>query len=548
MKPGKGNRSLTKIVFMLFLIVSLGIFFYAQGQDSQEELKYRVAVNVMAVPIFAVDGSGNPVFDITEDELQIFVNDEPVDMLAFKKYEFTHKEEPVAEEKAAVKKPAQDRVIFLILDTMFNTLTGFKRAKVIAENIVSEALPGDSFVVLENNPVGGLKYVEGPERDTKKVIKKLRKLNPPPDKWNPNVFSSRILDNNVTGGGAADPIMETSEWEGHRQLQMSSERQRYQHQIKHFTYVLSQFKYALKTIDRPKVVFLISEGIALGAFRAAVNSERPDPNRGVDVSGSAAAGSGKKGFYSILMKDEPTVFDQNKIYSAFMLKYLVDVVKSINNGGSVLYTINPRRMNDINDPERSGEMSLRYLAAESGGKYFAGAKPEKIIQGIKKTTAAYYEAFFQVIPDMGNNMKIKVECKRKGVHVHSLIHSEKNRPYLRMEAVQKKLFALNVVKGGSWSRMVGKVMQVKYKRFKAKKGGDKNVVTLQIPLPKVMQDKRADIFLIRQDPKTQKTRVDKARSKLRDMATIKYKPMKKKINQYFVIIEPTAPYCIYNQI
>jgi hypothetical protein len=318
---------------------------------------------------------------------------------------------------------------------------------------------------------------------------------------------------------------------------LNSERQRYQHQVRYFTHVLSQFKYALKTIDRPKIVFLISEGIALGAFRAKVNTRAPHS----DESGVSG------GFASILTKNEPTVFDQNSIYSAFMLKYLVDVVRAINNGGSVLYTINPRRMNDINDDERSGEMSLRYMAAESGGKYFAGAKPKKIIEGIKKTTAAYYEVFFQVVPDMGSNMKIKIDCNRKGVHVHSLVHSEKNRPYLRMETVQKKIFALNVVKGGSWSRMVGKVMRVKYKRSQAKKGEKKSSITLNIPLPKVMKNRKVDIFLVRQDPKTQKTRIDLAGSKLADMAVIKLKPMKK-IDQYFVIIEPTAPYCIYNKI
>jgi hypothetical protein len=433
-------------------------------------------------------------------------------------------------------------VIFIILDTMFNSLTGFKRGKEIAIDLISEALPGDSFVVLENHPVGGLKYVEGPERDRELLIGKIEKLNPPPDKWIPNTFSSRLLDNNVTNLGPGDPRLGAKEWESLRQLTLKSERQRYQHQVRYFTRVLTQFKYALKTIGRPKIVFLISEGIALGAFRAAVNADVPNVDGSGDSRGSAAGG-----FYSVLYKDEPSVFDQNSIYSAFMLRYLVDVVKAINNGGSVLYTINPRRMNDINDDERSGEMALRYMAAESGGKYFEGAKPKKIIEGIKKTTAAYYEVFFQVVPEMGGNMKIKIECNRKGVHVHSLVHSEKNRPYLRMENVQKKIFALNVVKGGSWSRMVGKVMRVKYKRSKAKKGEKKSAITLNIPLPKVMQGRKADIFLVRQDPKTNKTRIDLADSKLDDMAVIKLKPMKK-IDQYFVIIEPTAPYCIYNKI
>lgn len=538
MKPVK-KKSLAKVLILFLLIVIPGIVMYIQGQDDLEAQKYRVAVNVMAVPLFAVDGSGNPVFDLSKDDLQLFVNGEPVDLLEFKRYEFTQETKftkTVQQEEAAAPEEIQDRVIFIILDTMFNSLTGFKRGKEIAANLISEALPGDSFVILENNPVGGLKYVEGPERDAKILLKKIKKLNPPPEKWLSNTFSSRLLDNNVTNLGFADPLLGTDTWESQRQLALKSEKQRYQHQVRYFSYLLSQFRFALKTIDRPKIVFLISEGIALGAFRAKINAAIPD----VDSKTTK-----KTGFYSILVKDEPTVFKQDDIYSAFMLNYLADVVKAINNGGSVLYTINPRRMNDINDDQRSGEMSLRYMAAESGGKYFAGAKPKKIIEGIKKTTSAYYEVFYQVLPGMGSDMKIKIECKRKDVNVHSLVHSEKNRPYNRMEEVQKKIFALNVVKGGSWSRIVGKVMQAKFKRSKAK--GNKKAAVLTIPLPNPMQYETADIFLISQDPETQKTTIDITRAKLAETAVVNYTP-KAKTDQYFVIIEPDAPHCIYNKI
>jgi hypothetical protein len=202
-------------------------------------------------------------------------------------------------------------------------------------------------------------------------------------------------------------------------------------------------------------------------------------------------------------------------------------------------------MDDVNDRSSSGQMSLRYLASESGGKYFAGAKPEKIVERVKKTTSAYYEVFFQVIPDMGKNMTIKLECNRKGVNVHSLMHSERNVPYIKMEAVQKKIFALNVVSGGTWSRMVGTIRQVKYKRSKIK--GKEKYIALTIPIPKAMQNKKADVFLVRMDPKTQSTQIDRAKQVLSQTATLQLKPIKK-ANQFFVIIEPNMPYCVYNKI
>jgi len=534
--------NLIKITVTFIFACFLALPFVAQ--EGRDDLKYNVSVNVMVVPIFAVDGNGNPVYDLKRDDLRLFVNDKPTDILTFKRYEFGHEQEAAGasagEKGAETVQAGGDRVIFVIMDTMFNSLTGFRRSKEIAVNLIEEGSTGDNFVVLENNPIGGLKYIGGgSEKERSELVKKIKHMSAPPDKWSKDLHASRILFNNVEYDALTDPRLASKTWESTRKAGVESEKLRYQHQVRYFTRVLSQFKYALKTIDKPKVVFFISEGIAMGAFRAALNVAGPlsEPEER-----TAIGGRGK--FSSVLTQDENTVFDRNKIYSSFMLKYLVEVVKSINNGGSIMYTINPRRTDDINDDEASGEMSLRYLAGESGGKYFAGSKPAKIVERVKKTTAAYYELFYNILPDMGGNMKLRLVCKRKGVNVHSLIHTERNRPYVRMEPVQKKLFALNVVTNGSWSRIVGKVMMAKFKKTGASK---EKLMTIRVPLPKVMQDRDVDMFSIRMDPKTQKTAIDVVSSKASDVVNLKIKPRKDK-NQFFVIIEPTTPYCIYNRI
>lgn len=546
----KKKLSLTKKIMSLILTGFLAAPFFAQEskelQDSQDSLKYNVSVNVVVVPIFAVDTSGNPVYDLKEEELQLFVNNQPTEISAFKRFEFTHEqksdEKVSGEGNAEIVQPVGERFVFVILDTMFNSLTGFRRSKEIAVKLIKEGEPGDNFVILENSPIGGLKYIGGPEKDGNVLIKKIDDICAPPEKWSKDIYSTRILSENVDVDPMTDPRLESKKWKTVRDSFINSEKLRYQHQVMYFSHVLSQFKYALKTIDKPKIVFLISEGIATGAFRAAIGSsdsssiETTEENPGVN--------SPSKNFDSLLTKDESTVFDQNKIYSAFMLRYLVDVVKSINSGGSVLYSINPRRTDDVNDDEASGEMSLRYLAGDSGGKYFAGSKPEKIVERVKKTTAAYYELFYSLLPNMGANMALRVECKRKDVRVHSLIHTERNRPYLNMEPVQKKIFALNVVTNGNWSRIVGKVMKAKFKKSISAKD---DLMTIQVPLPNVMQNCKIDMFSIGMNPKTQETSIDLVGSQATNEVNLKIKN-RKNVNQFFVIIEPNTPYCIYNQI
>ncbi|MDQ1354746.1 MAG: hypothetical protein QG657_5055 [Acidobacteriota bacterium] len=553
----KKKSYLTKKIMSLILTGFLAAPFFAQEQkelrDSQDSLKYNVSVNVIVVPLFAVDSSGNPVYDLKEDELQLFVDNQPTEIAAFRRFEFTHEqkiEEKVTDEgNVKTVQPIGERFVFVILDTMFNSLTGFRRGKEIAINLVKQGEPGDNFVILENNPIGGLKYIGGPEKDGNVLIKKINEISAPPEKWSKDIYSSRVLIDNVEIDATTDPRLETRAWQSARNTHINSERLRYQHQVQYFTHVLSQFKYALKTIDKPKIVFLISEGIAMGAFRAAIGSSGssgPNDNSdsGAPTQRMSENDSTSKWIDSLLTKDESTVFDQNKIYSAFMLNYLVEVVKSINSGGSVLYSINPRRTDDLNNDEASGEMSLRYMAGESGGKYFAGSKPEQIVERVKKTTAAYYELFYSLLPNMGANMSLRVECKRKDVRVHSLIHTERNRTYLQMEPVQKKIFALNVVTNGNWSRIVGKVMKAKFKKSGPAKD---DLMTIQVPLPNVMQNCKIDMFSIGTDPKTQDTTIDLVGSQAKDIVNLKIKK-RKDVNQFFVIIEPNTPYCIYNQI
>ena len=91
------------------------------------------------------------------------------------------------------------------------------------------------------------------------------------------------------------------------------------------------------------------------------------------------------------------------------------------------------------------------------------------------------------------------------------------------------------------------IMRVKYRKAKPAKGKDEKIVTLQVPLPDVMINHKVDMFLIRMDPKTQKTDIKLLSNNVTDTVNLKFKSRKDK-NQFFVVIEPTTPYCIYNKI
>ncbi len=51
--------------------------------DRDDRLSYFVSVNAQLVPIYAVDKKGNPVFDLKKEEIQLYANEKPVEIIYF---------------------------------------------------------------------------------------------------------------------------------------------------------------------------------------------------------------------------------------------------------------------------------------------------------------------------------------------------------------------------------------------------------------------------------------------------------------------------------
>jgi hypothetical protein len=278
------------------------------------------------------------------------------------------------------------------------------------------------------------------------------------------------------------------------------------------------------------VVFLISEGIAKAAFKDLKEPEEV-PEYG--------------NFQSAFRKTEKRVNEEAEAREMRFFEDLQKIVKAMNEGGSVLYTINPGKFR--HDEEASGEMSLKYLAHESGGQYIAGGDVKKIVKKVKKTTAAYYELAFNAAPDLGKNVDLKIKCRREGIKINTFKQTERTKPYYRMESVEKKLFALNMVTGGNWSRMMGKVVRIKYKMLRNEKSGSDTFVMIEVPLPKKMKDRKLDMFLVQIEPKTKKAHIELLTQAVKERANFIIRKGKN-TREFFVIIEPVFAYCIYNQV
>jgi VWFA-related protein len=542
------QKHIAGFLFFLFSVFILSPFTDARllAQQGQEPLTYDVSVSVVLVPVFAVDASGNPVHDLKENELDLFINGERVGFM-FHRYEFDAPVETGEKEpgRPAAKKAPQvkreQRVAFIVLDAIFNSKDGFKRAKDITVRMIERQTTDDLYIIMQLTHTQGLDYITGPAPRSKELIQKVKDIPMRRQLWRHNLFTKKRMPDNITFGmedPREDPLGGGRVGEM-RRVNVQMEKMQYMATVKRFGYLLSQFQHALNTITNPKVVFLISEGISRSAFEAGA------------VPGESGVSGGED---TVQAGWSQNVFDgtfKNSVQytghiSTFHLQYLKEVAKSINRGGSVLYTINPRRIKGNIDENTSGELASNFMARESGGKYFEGDKVETIVKDIKRHTGAYYELSFAAGAIKGKNMNLKIKCKREGVSIHTLKYAAKSTPYIKMNKVQKKIFALNAVTGGTWSRMSGTVKRI---RLHYLKGPKKDVRYIGINVPLEMRNKKADVFLIESDPKTNKVNIRLMAKKLRAREQINVKLDKTGIfRQYIAFIEPSTPFCIFNQV
>lgn len=517
-----GNYNTKTIILVLIFtgIVLLQTTLYSQDH---QKLEYDVAVSARIVPVFATDNQGNPVFDLKAHEILFYVNGKPVSFM-LERYSFDFENEECNRKKLGQEhqchkdKPVpytgNRRAIFLVIDSIFNSQTGLKRSKQIASNIIYDKLPGDDFIILENHPGNGLRYIAGPDNNKEDLINALEKVSAIPEKFDRSLLTAA----KVSEIGSIDASVQNNRL---RFKKLNGALHRYRSKIKKLSASVSRIKFALKTINRPKMVYLISEGVKKFAFQ---ENYTTDSNSGSQqICGSHIQG--------------------------YLYRYLQNLSRAINEGGSVLYTINPAKIEfeNVRSDNVISDESLNYLAKESGGKYFCGSDLDIIANEVRKTTSAYYELAFPLTASMGNVQSFKIKSTRPGVKIHTVQRMVSERPYTRMEQPEKKLFALNVAHQGTWSRMVAKTEEVSFQTIKKEQNGKNDILSIKVDMPDSLWNKKVDIYLIRTGKKSDSIDFGINHKRAGKVETLTFET-KKDRKHYFVIIEPGKPYCIYNHI
>lgn len=389
------KRILLLIIFIIYVVIA------SSPALAQERIRERVEVKWWVIPLFVVDSSGNSVMDLQEGDIKLLLDGKEVKEFVLFRRTFS-----VSDEKDRAKEVAKDplkdkeKMIFFLFDIALTSKDSIERSRKIAMNIVENSDKNNRFVIMSITPHSGLVYSGGPTNDKKNIDKLIEK---------------RVLArSNIKISIAGDVLRESSagnkaKYESHIMPNLNEitsfliphhNRALKQKNVNFFKSFETLF-YAVNTIKSNKFIYLFTEGIP----------------------------------------EHTQAGDKSSLYQLYLKK----VADHLSQSGAVLFIINPSGTELSSFSTASGEDSLRFLAKESGGKYFEGAE-EQIANTMENIHRAYYEIGFSDIPDAKvNTRRVTIKSDRKGIKIHTLRSLKESNDYASMKKLSKEMLVLNLV-------------------------------------------------------------------------------------------------------
>ena len=512
----KISMKCSRLFIYLLLIFSLVPVLPGQAQKQEKDLSYEVSVSAQLVPIYAVDKKGNPVFDLKKEEIKLYADGKPMEVIYFNGYRVEEQQRVKVSAQVPQRKPVpprhqiSERIIIIILDSLISNQNVYDISQTIARGIIKNAPPGDAFILMESNQVRGLQYIAGPLKDKAALMKALEAIKRLYLSRRMHLDPGTLHEVEVTkgsGGKFGNPAnaMALHVLQMDRDI-VENNKSKYRRDIQNLTQSIQELQYALKTITLPKTVFLITT----------------NPQ--------------KQHLGGLTM----TTWNKESVPVTYY-RFLEKAARAINMGGSMFYLINPMAFRS-----KQKRTELKFMSDAGHGKLIHGTSLKEIVEKVKKSTSAYYEMAFYPHKKTGEKSSIKLKCTRKGVELITIGYSEQGKPYQRMNTEEKKLFALNIVNRGSWSRMVAKVGRIKYNKLPKPNPGT-STETIEVDIPPVMQNRPLELVTVYIDPETQEAAVERKIKTMGEKETLQITPMPGR-DSYFIIIEPQTPLCIYNQV
>jgi hypothetical protein len=328
-------------------------------------------------------------------------------------------------------------------------------------------------MVLSIEPFGGLKTVFGPTRDRDLVACSIDKhvSGKKADYLRSSAMDSTTIRNVYPPGSQfadrnPDELMTTGRRTNLLERLDTTEKRRmasvYTQSLMTLNAVLGYFK------DNSKIIYLFSCGIPSGALEWKSDGA---------IDSSVAP---EDSVYFNLTPDH------------FNIQALVEVARSFNRNGSLIFLINPAGTRLPIKDQDSGEQSLRILADESGGRYYDGPEKE-IAEEIAGMESAYYEISF---PDsdifQGPEMDFEIRPQNPDLEIYTVKRVSRGKAYGQMSRLERQVLVLNILDRGPYSQTLLKVIDSELQPVSSEGG----VFNFAIRPPRELSRSEWDIFKV----------------------------------------------------
>lgn len=483
------------IIITGFAFIAVG---YSQEKSEHKPIVESVEVNWWQVPIFAVDKDGKPIIDLKETDIEIWLDDKPVEAFTFYKRAFIASEEtgtaPGEQIKESQTSPQlKDNTVFLLFDVAMSTRNCTKNSKKIARDIITNSGPGLQFIAFTIEPFKGLKYITGPSDKKEELLSEIEKKV----KGKPNerimdfqkFYDTKMLEASRSlqgigarggGGGARRVVLRDKD------LLKESAATYYLRKTRTFFDAFKSLYLVFNSIQDNKFVYFFTEGISnnmqdnLMGGRSLYQYHLRKMSRYLGQSGAVLFILNPMGVHD----GSDLITDQRKLNPE------IDTSDAYSDKGDAM--IGSPTSYLTREQDRSGERWLRYLAVESGGKYLEGQN-EEMVKTLEQMHRAYYEISFPDIPGLkGSTRNIRIKSRRKGVSIHSLRSMERNKHYSEMNKIEKEILAVNLITLGPLMKGALTCQHIRVTQIKK----SKNNVTHTVLLPGDFLDQQLDLYKI----------------------------------------------------
>jgi VWFA-related protein len=396
-------------LLLIFIFLSFVHGLQSQKKPIQPE-RHEVTVRLVLVDVIAIDKDGDVVTDLTKEDFEVFEDGKKIHINSLDFIDFKRPEKAVPEMKREVPRKKRFFVIFDSINTVKRMLD--RSRSQILDKLISLVKLGGEIMIYDLNRKDGLKLLQ-PFTSNEELIAQAV------DKASGSIWVERAADTlSVPSIIAASKARENFEQSARETYQFET-RSRFE---KSLTCLLS-FMNRIKDYPGRKPVLLISGGFPSVSF----DKFFAGPNIADTAIARAEVSAAKiMDPFKVLQKDKRR--QGSEIFN--------DLIHFANSYNITFYTLDPdnylryvlpdmeydsfQRIVDIAEIKRDELSNLKYMAADTGGETFQGAKKFDNFQAfVSRDLTSYYELSYY--PEKkeadGKYHSIQVKVKRPGVKI-----------------------------------------------------------------------------------------------------------------------------------